>query len=142
MARSVWNSVHRGGIKLAALSCLRRKDAGNGGGRAVSSAGDSSLKMKGIRGSYSRDDMDLKKKRKEILLAWSFLFNILLRIFFRVESYSILNSWTFLAIQFLSLRSKLASKKDKLGLLFKAKFFGIQSIFRFIFRKVLWIAEN
>lgn len=41
MARSVRNSVHRGGIKLAALTSLRRKDTRNGGGRAVSSSGDS-----------------------------------------------------------------------------------------------------
>lgn len=51
--------------------------------------------------------MDLKKKKYKFWLDLYYT-NILLRIFFlRVESYSILNSRIFLAIQFLSLRSKL-----------------------------------
>lgn len=79
--------------------------------------------------------MDLKKKKYKFWLDLYYT-NILLRIFFlRVESYSILNSRIFLAITVFKFEIEI--NKDKPGLLFKAKFFGIQSIFRFIFRKVL-----
>ena len=75
MARSVWNSVHRGGIKLAASTSLRRKDTRNGGrfsplGIHPKNEGDS-------RGSsYSRDrgstihDIAQKKEKKKKKYLW------------------------------------------------------------------------